>query len=117
MLPAWLARLACVTLIVIATTAAAAAAETLSPASATAWRIGFGFRFVNLQRATSQVCAIQGGDRLVGFSGISHFDKSKAAGAAGFTVRNNADTLDCAVRLKQATKLGLGSAVRQVADV
>jgi hypothetical protein len=70
-LPARLARLACVALIVI---------TTATPAPAT--------------------------------KSLSAFDKGEAARAAGFAIRNNADALDCSVRLEYAAQFRLGGAMR-----
>src|ERR1022692_1396533 len=94
-------------LIVVA--AAASTAKTLS--SSTARRIGLRLRLVNLQRATAKLSSIQCCDSFIRFRRIGHLDKGEAPGAAGFTVRNNADTLDCAMRLEQAAKLGFRGAV------
>src|ERR1022692_4174203 len=109
-LPAGLAGLARVALVVVAT-AATSAAKTFSTTAA-AWSIRLWFCFVDLQCSAAQFRAIQGSDRLVGFCRIGHFHKGKAPRTAGFTVRNDADLLDCAMRLKHAAQLGFRGAVR-----
>jgi hypothetical protein len=112
--------LAGVTLIVVATATAATAAEAFPPtaASATAPRsIGLWFGFVDFQSSTSEAGSIQRGDRFIGFTGIGHFDKSKAASPAGFPVGDDADALDCAVRLEESAKFWFSCTVGQVADV
>jgi hypothetical protein len=101
-----------VTLIVVPTSTASASSKPLSATStAAARRIRLGLRLVDFQGATSKVGPVQCRNSLIGFAGIGHLDKSKAAGSAGFAVRDNTDALDCAVRLKQSAKLWLGSAM------
>jgi hypothetical protein len=109
-LPARFPGLACVALIVVASTSPATA-KTL-PTAAAARRIGLRFSLINLQRAASKIGAVQGGDRLIGFAGVGHLDESKASRASGFAVSDNADALHGAMRLEQAAKLWLGGAVR-----
>src|ERR1039458_6784894 len=110
-LPAGFAGLTRVPLVIVAA-AAASATEALSTASAAARRVGLRFRFVDLQGAAAEFGSIQRRYRLVRFRRIGHLDEAEAAGAAGFAVGDNADFLDCAMRLKQAAQLWFGGAVR-----
>lgn len=102
-------------LVVVATTTASAAKALATPAAAR--RIGLRFSLVDLQRAATQFLAIQCCDCLVGFGWIFHFNKGEAPRAAGFAVRNYADFLDCAVRLKYTAQFRFGCAVGQVANI
>jgi hypothetical protein len=109
-LPAGFAGLACVTLIVVATSATASA-KALSTASATARRIRLWFRFIDLQGTAGQFSSVQGRDRLVGFRRIGHFHKGETASTASFAIGHNADLFDCAMRFKQSAQLWFGGAV------
>src|SRR5258708_5086389 len=124
-LPAWLPGLPGMALIIVATTATTAAfasatatagastattaAEASSAASATkaaptasAGTVRLRLGFIDLQCASTQFGAIQGGNGLLGFACVGHFHKRKAAGAAGFPVGDHADFLDCSMGLKKA---------------
>jgi hypothetical protein len=108
-LPAGLARLTRMTLIIVAT----APASTTKPFSTTsaAWRVGFRLGLIDLQRPPTHLSAIQRRDCLVGLRWIGHFHKSEASSAAGLTIRNNADPLDGAMRFESAAQFGFGGAV------
>jgi hypothetical protein len=81
--------------LVIVATATTTAAPTAKPLSAaTLGAIGFGLRFVNLQRASAQFRPVQSRNGFIGFAGICHFHERKAASAAGFAVGDNADFFD-----------------------
>jgi hypothetical protein len=118
-LPARFARLASVTLIVIAPTSTAAAptTKTLSAPAAALGAIGLGLRFVDLQSPAAQFRAIECGNGFVRFGGIGHFHESKTAGAAGFAISHNADFFDCSVSLENGSQFGLGCAVGQISYV
>jgi hypothetical protein len=89
----------------------AAATATAEALSAAAGRTSFWFGLVDFQSPPAQLGSIQRGNRLVGCSGIGHLDKGEAAGTARFAIRDNADPLHCAMRLKQAAKLWFRGAV------
>src|SRR5882762_6577562 len=105
-LPARIARLPGVPAIIVAasaiTASATAASGTPKAASARAAAAAFLFRarLVDLHRTAPQITAIQGRDGLVGCAGIRHFHTRERARAPGITIRYNADSLDCAVRLE-----------------
>jgi hypothetical protein len=109
-------------LVVVASTAATAgtpatAARTAAAAAGSAGTaIGFGAGFVDIQGASAEFFAVQGCDGFLGFAGIGHFYKGKAARAPGVTVRDQADLIDFAVRFKQGTQFRFGGAVREVAN-
>ena len=69
-------------------------------ASATTATLALGTGFIDVQCTAFEIRAVQAGDRPVGFLGVAHFDKSKTAGAAGITIRNQIDTIDCSIPLK-----------------
>jgi hypothetical protein len=107
-LPAWLARLARMTLIVVAASAAGAstaralpAAATATKTLATAWAIGLRLSLVDLERATAKFGSVQGRNGLFGFAGVGHFDEGESTRPSGFTVRDHADSFDGSVGLEQ----------------
>ena len=83
-------------------------------ASAAPGAIGFGTGFVDVDRAATQVGAVQAVNSGIGFRRIAHLDKGEAAGAARVTVRHQTDALHGAVRLKRAANTFLGSAEIQI---
>src|SRR5882762_77087 len=106
-LPARFARLPGVPAIIVAASAITASATAASgtpkaaPArAAAAAAFLFRARLVDLHRTAAQITAIQGRDGLVGCAGIRHFHKREPARTPGITIRYNADSLDCAVRLE-----------------
>jgi hypothetical protein len=110
-LPAGFPGLTCMPLVIVAA-AAASATKALSTAASAARRVGLRLCLVDLQGAASEFRSIQSGYCPIGFRCIGHFDEAEAAGASGFAVGDNADFLDCAMRLKQAAQLWFGGAVR-----
>jgi hypothetical protein len=76
----------------------------------------FGTGLVNFQRASAQLGAIQGGDRLASLAGIAHFHEREAPRPAGFTVGDYTDFLHIAVGSKQSSQFFLGRTVGQVAN-
>jgi hypothetical protein len=101
-----------------AATAAKPAAVT-APASTAATAEGALFarpRFVYVQLAGPKISTIQRIDRALGFLIVAHLDESKAARAAGFTVRNDADAIHGPIRLKQATHGVFARAEAQIAN-
>jgi hypothetical protein len=111
------------TLVVVASTTAATtgASTTAAGTSATAagsagTAIGLGTGLVDVQRAATKLFPIQSRDGFFGFRGVGHFYKGKASGASGVTIRDHADLIDFAVRLKQGSQLCFGGAVREIAN-
>jgi hypothetical protein len=100
-LPARFARLARMTLIVIASASTTSAAKALATATTTASRtVGFWLGLIDRQRPSTQIRAVQGCNRLVGLSGIFHFNKSETPLATGVAVGDEGDLFDCAVRFE-----------------
>src|SRR5262249_20131730 len=85
---------------------------TVSAAAAT---LALGTSFIDVQSATSKIRAVQAGDGPVGFLGIAHFDKRKAAGAAGITIRDQIDTINCSIPLEHLTHRRIGGGKIQIA--
>jgi hypothetical protein len=108
-LPARLAGLARMTLVVIASPSSTPAAKPLS--SAAAWTLGLGLGLIDFQRASAQFGSVQGGDGLIGFGSIWHFNKCKTAGAASLAVSDDADLVHVSVRLENGSQLGLSCGV------
>jgi hypothetical protein len=134
-LPAWLSRLARVTLIVVASTATARRASTTptgastaptrsstptaagtATAAETSAALGLGTRFIDVQCTATEFLAVEGRNGLLSLGGVGHFYESKPARTPGVTVRNNTDLVDFSVGLKQSPQLGFGCAVGDVAD-
>jgi hypothetical protein len=89
-------------------------AETAA-ASATAAALGLGTSFIDVQRATFEIRAIQAGNRAVGFVGVAHFHKRKTAGAAGITIRYQIDTIHGSIPFKHGTDRRIGGGKIQIA--
>jgi hypothetical protein len=131
-LPAWLPRLARVTLIVVTSTPAARRAPTATGAPATAARttataarpsatetstaLGLGTRLIDIQCTTAKFFSVQCRNRLLGFGSVGHFDESKSARPPGIPVSDDTYLIDFSVGLKQRAQLGFGCAVGDVAN-
>ncbi len=78
-----------------------------SPVSATtaACPFCFGACFVDVQCAASYLTAIKSSDGLFSVFGAGHFYKAEAAGAAGFTIRQNAYPVYLPVRFEKLAQL------------
>jgi hypothetical protein len=84
---------------VSATTSATATAITpISAATSTALHLGTGF--VDVQRPSPELSAVQGGNRFVSFFGVGHLYKTEPARAAGVTIGHDANPVDLSVRLE-----------------
>jgi hypothetical protein len=109
-----------VTLIVVTAASAATTAKSLSAAATTTAAAGLvclWFRLVNFEGAASKLGAVQRRNRFVRFRRIGHFDKGETAGAAGFTIGDNAYAFDGAMRFKHAAQFRFSGAVRQIANI
>jgi len=73
-------------------------------------------RFIDLQRTTAEVLAIE---RLHGAGGIGvrHFDETKTAWAAGLAIVNKGDLVDGAVGGKEGAHLVFGGGERKISNV
>jgi hypothetical protein len=76
---------------------AALTAETAAFATAAASAIFLGTSFVDVQRSTVQVSAIQFGDGSIGLRAIAHLDEPKTSGLTRVAVRDEVYTLNAAV--------------------
>jgi hypothetical protein len=99
------------TSIVVSTTTTAAAATAAEPATARFWP-----SFVDGERTSTSVGAVQGEDRCIGFAAIRHFNKSEAARAAGVAVGYNHRAIHCSVGLKPLSQVGVRSLKRKIAN-
>lgn len=71
-----------------------------APAATTAGAIGFGLSFVDLEIASAELFAIEGGDGFGGFGIIGHFHKGEAASPAGLAISDNMNAPDLAEGLE-----------------
>jgi len=81
------------------TGASATAAAGASAASAAAATLRTGF--VDIERASIQIGAIESCDRLVRLGAIRHFDERKAARTACIPISHHADAFHVTVRLEK----------------
>src|SRR5258707_1040179 len=115
-LPARFPWLACVTLIVIASTTPTAGTTTAAWTSTTeATFVGLGAGFIDVQSAAAKFSTVQRSNCLFSFAGVGHLDKSESSRATCIALGNDAYLLDGAVGFKQRPQLCLGGAVRDVA--
>jgi len=91
------------------------ATETAGVSATTAKSLVLGTSFIDVQRAAPEIGAVQAGDGPVGFLGIAHFDKRKAAGAAGKTIRHQIDTIYRSIPFKHRTDGRIASGKIQIA--
>ena len=71
-------------------------------------------RFVNIDRATAEISAVQGSNCAVRLSRIRHFDKGKAACATRVSVSHQVDPLHFSIRLEECTERRFGSTEIQI---
>ena len=83
--------------------------------SATAATLDLGAGFIDVQCAAFEIRAVQAGYSPVGFLAVAHFDKRKAAGAAGITIRNQIDTINGSIPLEHGTNRRIGRGKIQIA--
>jgi hypothetical protein len=102
-----------VTLIVVAPTTAATEPSAASTAAAT--RFFFGARFVDFHGAPAEIAAVECGDGFGCRCGIGHFYECESARTSGVAIGDDADALDCAMRLEKSTQFRFSGAVRDVA--
>jgi hypothetical protein len=97
-----------------ATTAAVASATTATASAASAFtRAGF----VDHQRASADIAAIDGGNCLLRFVFGCHFDKSEAARLAGVAIRDDLSGSHVAGLSEQVMEFLVGHLVAQIADI
>jgi hypothetical protein len=94
-----------------ALTAPAAASSAVSTTAATVF---FGTGFVDVDRPSVKLSAVQFGNRPICFGGIGHFDESETSGLAGIAVGHNAYALNRAIRFKQRSNRVFGCSKAEV---
>src|SRR5450755_2336371 len=101
----WLPRVALIIIAPASTAPTTTAAKLLPPTTAPAASrtIRLRLRFVDLQRAPTQLGSIQRRDGLIGFRRICHFDKPETSGASRLTVGHDADFFHRTVSLENGS--------------
>src|SRR6516225_1748966 len=112
-LPARFARLPWMTSVVVAATSTSVA-ETMATAPLT---VGLGFGLVDGQCSPAQIGPVERRDRLVGFTGIGHFDESETTGAARIPIGHECDLLDRAMCLENTSQLRFSCTVGQIPNI
>jgi hypothetical protein len=88
------------------TTATGPAATTAAGASATTAAATLRAGFVDVKRASIQIRAVEGCDRLVRLRAIRHFDECKAARTARIPISDHANAFHVPVRLEKRPHRG-----------
>ena len=96
-------------------TATAAAAGAAAESASAATTLGLGTRFVDVERPSIKVGAVQTGDGLVGLTVVRHFDKCKTARTAGITIGYDIHSRNAAVRLEERADGGISGIKIQIA--
>jgi hypothetical protein len=76
---------------------------------------GLGTRFVDVERPSVEVGAVQSCDGLVGLAVVRHFDKCEAARSAGITISYDIHSRNVAVRLEKRADGGICGIKIQIA--
>jgi hypothetical protein len=79
------------------TSATAATGTSAAATAAATLRAGF----VDIERASIQIGAVESCDRLIRLGAIRHFDERKAARTAGIPIGHHADAFHVTVRLEK----------------
>jgi hypothetical protein len=87
----------------------------LGAGKATATTFGLGARLVNVERATSEVGAIQSRNCPIRLGRIRHLDESETARAPSVTIRHQAHTIHRTVRLEKRSHRRFSSGKIQIA--
>jgi hypothetical protein len=96
---------------------APAAASTAKTMAFTSWTLGLGFGLVDGQRSSAHIGSIERRDRLVGFTGIRHFDERETTRASRIPIGHKCDFFHGPVHLEDVSQLSFGCAVGQVPNV
>jgi len=91
------------------TTAAVAAA-------ATARSVAFGPSFVDLEIASAERFAVEGGHGIGGFGIIGHFHKSETASSAGLAIGGNMNAPDLSEGLEQRRQISFSGLKTHISD-
>jgi hypothetical protein len=117
-LPAGFPGLACMALVVVASTpSTATAAATKALSAATPWPVSFRLGFVDGQGASPEFGPIQCGDGFFGFAGIGHLHKPETSRPASFAIGYDAHLFHVSMSLEDGAQLGFGCTVGQIANV
>ena len=93
----------------------AALARVTAAVCVTAATLDLGPSFIDVQCAAFKICAVQAGYGPIGFRSVAHFNKRKAARAAGIPVRNQVDTINCSIPLEHGANRRIGCGKVQIA--
>jgi hypothetical protein len=88
---------------------------TVAACATAAAALAFGTSFIDVQCAAFESRAVQAGDGPVGFLGVAHFDKRKAAGTACITVCYEIHSINCSIPLEHGTNRRIGRGKIQIA--
>src|SRR5262249_27479590 len=113
-LPARFAWLTWMTTIVVAPTSPSTA-KAMASAALRTFRFRFGL--VDGQGSSAEIGSVERQNRLIGFTGIGHFDEPETTGAASIPIGHQCDLFDRAVWFEDVSQLGLSCAVGEVSNV
>jgi hypothetical protein len=88
----------------------------LAASAAARSTVRFRTGFVDVQRSTIELPAVQLSDRAIRIRIGAHLDKSKTSCLAGIAIRNNTDTLDGSVCLEQRAYRIFGGTEAEVSN-
>src|SRR5689334_15588254 len=97
----------------VAPLAAAIAAVTAAVAARTA-AFSLGTGFVDVERTTVELRAVQSGNGAIGFVVDAHLYEAEASRATGVAIGDYADPVDCPVRFKNGSDCVFGSSEAQI---
>src|SRR5215831_8567519 len=92
----------------------AASTSVSIPASATSGAFRLGSRFIHINCASTELCAIEPCDCFFSLLGVRHFNERESARAAGITVGENAYSIDLAVEFESLAQFVLGGVEAEV---
>jgi hypothetical protein len=98
------------------TAVAATATTTVSAATAAATAAGFVLRFIDLQRATAEVLAVEGLHGALRI-GARHFHEAEAARLARVAIVHEGDFFNRSVRGEQGADRFVGRAEREISNI
>jgi hypothetical protein len=90
------------------------AATTITPAPASSSAFGFGAGFVDSERSSTKLLAVQGCDCFVTFTIIRHFNKAKTLHCV--TISHDVYTIDTAVCFKEGTDVLFGRIEAEISN-
>jgi len=88
------------------------------PAGPTRFTTRFtGFGFIDREGTAFELLALEPGNGSLRRVAVGHFHESKAFGAASIAISNDTDLVHNSIRLKELTKVMVGSGERQIANI